>query len=165
VRYELALGQRPKPQERTALADLPQYYADMFGWEEMVAEVAAIYGKLTPDEKRHCVIYVRNYGEAAAIDFFGRRYGLPHATCAHNSYWYWLEPDQVMRAAIIMGDVGTLEGNLADLKGPGRFLEAGLAGTTRCEHGMPFENHRMIFVCRGPTFRFADIWEREKHFI
>jgi dolichyl-phosphate-mannose-protein mannosyltransferase len=165
VRYERALGHDPKPEERTALADLPQYYADMFGWEEMVEEVARIYGKLTPGEKQHCVIYVRNYGEAAAIDFFGRRYGLPHATCAHNSYWYWAEPAPVMRVAIVLGGSRTLEENVADLKGPGRFLEADLAGTTRCEHCMPFENHRMIFVCRKPTFRFADIWEHERHFI
>ena len=165
VRYEHALGQDPKPEERNALADLPQYYADMFGWEELAAKVADVYGKLTQDEQRHCVIYVRNYGEAAAIDFFGRRYGLPHATCPHNSYWYWAEPAPVVRAAIVMGHAGTLEANLEDLTGPERFLEADLAGTTRCEHCMPFENQRMIFVCRRPAFSFKDIWEHEKVFI
>jgi hypothetical protein len=32
VRYERALGQTPEPEEHEPLGDLPQYYADMFGW-------------------------------------------------------------------------------------------------------------------------------------
>jgi hypothetical protein len=137
----------------------------MFGWEELTGQVADIYRSLTPDEQRHVVIYARNYGEAAAIDFFGKRYGLPRATCPHNSYWYWASAVPDMRAAIVMGHVGTLEENLADLQGPGRFAKAELAATTRCEHCMPFENRRMIFVCRDPAFSFKDIWDHEKLFI
>src|SRR5262249_50100599 len=83
IGYEKALGLMPKAQERSAVAELPQYYADQFGWENMVSEVARVYAKLTPEEQARCVIYVRNYGEAAAIDFFGKKYGLPGALCAH----------------------------------------------------------------------------------
>ena len=52
----------------------------------MVDTVANVYRNLTHEEQLQCVIYVRNYGEAAAIDFFGKKYGLPNAQCAHNSY-------------------------------------------------------------------------------
>jgi hypothetical protein len=165
VRYERALGKTPKPEERSELGDLPQYYADMFGWEEFVAQIADIYRKLTPDEQAHCVIYVRNYGEAAAIDFFGKRYGLPHATCAHNNYWYWASPAPAMRVAIVLGGRRPLEENLKDLTGPGRFAKAELAATTSCEHCMPYESGRMLFLCREPSFTFDQIWEHEKHFI
>ena len=165
IRYEQALGVKPATDERDVMGDLPQYYADMFGWEEMVAKVAAVYERLTPDERQHTVIYVRNYGEAAALDFFGHRYGLPRATCAHNNYWYWGSGDPDMRVAIVFGDRRTLEDNLADLKGPGRFDDVSLAATTRCEHCRPFENGRMIFVCRGPHFTFEEIWPHERHFI
>jgi hypothetical protein len=165
IRYRQALGQTPKAEERQELGDLPQYYADMFGWEEMVAQVAEVYERFTPDEQRHCVIYARNYGEAAAIDFFGKRLGLPRAISPHNSYWFWGPGPDTMRVAIIFGDSETLEENLADLEGPGRFDEVTLAATTRCRHCMPFENNRMIFLCRGPHFTMREIWAGERDFI
>jgi len=99
------------------------------------------------------------------VDFFGRRYGLPKATCAHNNYWYWGPGDPEMRVAIVVGARRTLEDNLADLKGPGRFDEATLAATTHCEHCRPSENGLMIFICRGPHFTFQQIWPHERHFI
>ena len=165
IRYQQALGVKPTGGERDEMGDLPQVYADMFGWQEMVAQVADVYARLTPDERQHTVIYVRNYGEAAALDFFGRRYGLPKATCAHNNYWYWGPGDPDMRVAIVFGGRSTLEDNLADLKGPGRFDDVTLAATTKCEHCRPSENRRMIFVCRGPHFTFQEIWPHERHFI
>jgi dolichyl-phosphate-mannose-protein mannosyltransferase len=165
IRYQHALGVKPAGGERDAMGDLPQYYADMFGWEAMVAQVAAAYERLTPEERQHAVIYVRNYGQAAAIDFYGRRYGLPKATCAHNNYWYWGSGDPDMRTAIVVGGRRTLEDNLADLKGPGRFDEATLASTTHCEHCRPIENGLMIFICRGPHFTFKEIWAQERRFI
>jgi hypothetical protein len=165
IRYQQALDVKPGGDERDQMGDLPQYYADMFGWEAMVAQVAAAYERLTPDERLHTVIYVRNYGQAAAVDFFGRRYGLPKATCAHNNYWYWGPGDPEMRVAIVVGARRTLEDNLADLKDPGRFDEATLAATTHCEHCRPSENGRMIFICRGPHFTFQEIWPAERHFI
>jgi hypothetical protein len=163
VRYERALGQVPTPQERSPLGDLPQYYADMFGWEEMVAKVASVYESLTPDEQQHCVIYARNYGEAAAIDFFGGKYGLPRATAPHNSYWYWGTGVEPMRAAIVFGastDVGRSARDLQPY-----FDDVRLAAETDCRHCMPFENHRGIFVGRGPHFSFREIWPKERLFI
>ncbi len=165
VRYSRALGQTPKAEERHALADLPQYYADEFGWEAMVETVAGVWQRLTPEEREHAVIYVRNYGEAAAIDFFGRRYGLPRATCAHNNYWLWGPGDAQMTAAIVFANGGdSVEEALADLRGPTRFASAELAATTACTHCMPFENGRLIFLCRKPAFTFREIWAEERFF-
>ncbi len=165
IAFSKTLELSPKPEEHTTLADLPQYYADMFGWEEMVEQIANIYSTLTAEEKAHCVIYVRNYGEAGAIDFFGRRHGLPHALCPHNNYWLWGRGDHPMQVAIVFGTHYNLEENLADLQGPGRFAEVQLMATTRHPYAMPFENGRQIFLCRGPQFTFAQIWAEEKVFI
>jgi dolichyl-phosphate-mannose-protein mannosyltransferase len=163
VRYERALGLTPKAEERHDLSDLPQYYADMFGWEEMVAQVASIWRTLTPDEQRHTVIYARNYGEAGAIDFFGSHYGLPKATCAHNSYWYWGTGAEPMRVAIIFGAFRDIDRSVADLRG--YFDSANVAAITNCRHCMPYENRRAIVLCRGPHFTFRGIWPGERTFI
>lgn len=64
-------------------------YSDMLGWENMVKTVARVYGSLPDNKKRVCAIMTQNYGQAAAIDFFGPKYGLPKAISPHNSYWIW----------------------------------------------------------------------------
>jgi len=60
--------ERPQP--------LPSDFSDMHGWPALAAQVAGVYQSLPPGERAQAVIYAENYGEAAAIDFFGRQYGL-----------------------------------------------------------------------------------------
>jgi hypothetical protein len=137
----------------------------MFGWEEFVQKIAGIYNKLTPAEKEKCVILVRNYGEAGAVDFFGKKYGLPKAYCGHNSYWYWADLDKKFDIMIVLGSSRELDENLADLRRPNMFESVELAGVTECRYCMPFENGRMIFLCKGAKFTIRQIWPNEKSFI
>jgi hypothetical protein len=69
--------------------EFPPVFRDMIGWENMVASVAKDYNVLPDKQKAVCAILANNYGEAAAIDYYGSKYGLPKAICAHNSYWLW----------------------------------------------------------------------------
>ena len=163
VSYEHFLGITPQSEERSSLAELPQYYADQFGWKEFVDTMAAVYKKLTPEEQSRCFIYVRNYGEAAAVDFFGPKYGLPGAHSAHNSYWMWGPGERTGDIAIIVGNARTLQENLADLGRAYRSVE--LAATTRARYAMPYENGRMIFICKGMNTSFQAIWQSERFFI
>jgi 4-amino-4-deoxy-L-arabinose transferase-like glycosyltransferase len=165
IAYSQALGMAPRADERQALGALPQYYADQFGWRELAAQVVAIYQGLAPEERERTAIYMRNYGEAAAIDFFGRDAGLPPVLCPHNSYWFWGPGDRATRVAIIMGSSRDVEASRADLEAPGRCGELELAGVTECEHCMPYERGRPLFVCRDLGFDFREIWEGEREFI
>lgn len=79
ARYQAALGIAPRTEERQEMGVLPQQYADMFGWEEMAALVGEAYDRLTPEERAHCRVFGQNYGEAGAVDLFGRRRGWPPA--------------------------------------------------------------------------------------
>ncbi|HTY36159.1 MAG TPA: glycosyltransferase family 39 protein [Bacteroidota bacterium] len=163
IAYEAMLGIKPQAAERTALGALPQHYADQFGWEEMVAVIASAYQQLSPEEQAKCVIYVRNYGEAGAVDFFGWRYGLPNALCAHNSYWFWGPGERTGDVSIIIGGRSDLKGNLDDL---GQyFAHVELAATTHVDYCMPFEDHRQIFICKGFKYSFQKIWNHERFFI
>jgi hypothetical protein len=163
ISYQKLLGVAPRADERSALAELPQFYADMFGWEKMTTDVAKIYRTLTPEEQAECVIFVRNYGEAGAIDFFGKQYGLPNATCAHNNYWLWGPGQRTGRIAIIFGSRGTLDDNLSDLCHSYKHVE--LAGTTNANYCMPYENGRMIFICKEMNTTFQKIWPKERFYI
>jgi hypothetical protein len=162
VRYQYGLGMSPPREERGQTGDLPQYYADMFGWPEFVDSLATVYRSLAPDEQKECLIYVRNYGEAAAIEFFGRRYGLPQPACAHNNYWYWRPRGWNGRVAIVLGGHDTTESR-KDLE---RFFDNVTFGTmTRSQHAMPFESERPFFICRGAKFTLDQLWARDKAFM
>jgi hypothetical protein len=163
IRYQESLGRKPQWSERSEIGVLPQQYADEMGWEEMTAQVAGLYRRLTPEEQKDCWIYMRNYGEAGAIDFFGPKYGLPPATCAHNSYWYWGFPDWNGSAAIIFGTSHDIEENFRDLRS--HFEQVELGAVTRCDLAMPYENNRPIFICRRAKFSLRDIWASERFFI
>ena len=51
IAYEHATGAHPSTGERLELADLPQYYADQFGWREMAEVVGKAYQELPPEDK------------------------------------------------------------------------------------------------------------------
>ncbi len=163
IEYEKSLGFTPKAEERSSVGILPQGYADEFGWEDMVAGIARVYGTLTPEEKAQCVLYVRNYGEAGAIDFFGKKYGLPDALCAHNNYWLWGPGEKSGNVAIILGGSRTLQANLDDLTRAYEHVEPSFV--TDCRLCMPYENGRQFFICRGMRTTFQKIWLHERHYI
>ncbi len=162
ISYQKALGMTPPSGERNEIGVLPQHYADMFGWKEMAATVAGVYRSLTPEERADCVIYVRNYGQAGAVDFFGRELGLPRASCTHNSYWYWGPPEGGEKALIIFGFNSNVAENLSDLAPYFESVEH--AATFTCTYCMPYENNRPIFIGRRFKGSLEELWERDKHF-
>ena len=89
IKYAAFWGQEPSSDERHEMGKLPQHFADMHGWENMVATIARVYHTLTEEEKTKTAIFVNNYGEAGAIDYYREKFDLPRALCGHNSYWHW----------------------------------------------------------------------------
>lgn len=69
---------------------LPQDFADMLGWKEMTEKTVKAYATLSSDEKKHTVIFADNYGEAGAINYYGKKYGLPVTYSDNASFLYWL---------------------------------------------------------------------------
>jgi hypothetical protein len=141
IAYTRAMGLRPRAQERTGEGDLPQVFADMFGWEDLARRVARVYHALPPEERAKCAIFTNNYGQAGAIDFFGPRYGLPAAISPHNNYWLWGPRGFTGEVLIIVG--GSRNDPHSD------FRSVVLADATDCAHCMPYEDGAPIFLCRG----------------
>ena len=77
IRYQSAIGLAASSGENNDTGSLPQTFADRFGWEEMTDAVVEVYNQLSPEEKAKCVIVTGNYGEAGAIEYYGRDRGLP----------------------------------------------------------------------------------------
>jgi hypothetical protein len=104
LRYQTHLPfEVPKTEKSFAGAALPQYYADELPWPAMVEAVARVYHSLSPEEQAKTAIFGSNYGQAAAVDFFGPRYGLPKAISGHQSYFLWGPRDYTGEIVILIG--------------------------------------------------------------
>ena len=156
IRYAEALGIRPSTAENKELADLPQFYADMFGWKEKAEAVARVFHSLPKAEREKCAVLGDNYGRCGALDFFGRRLGLPPCISGHNSYWIWGPRGYDGEVLIVLG------GALEDKQEIFESVEA--AGEVSCRHCMPYENGLKIYVCRKLRITVPDLWARERHY-
>ncbi len=94
--YMQTLGMVPKATERGHGGSMPQHFADRFGWRQRAELVRRAYGLLSSEEQSRAVIIARNYGEAAAMEYYADALQLPPAVSFHNNYWLWgpgrLEP-------------------------------------------------------------------------
>jgi hypothetical protein len=129
----------------------------MFGWDDLVAQVARAYAMLTPEERAHAVVFGQNYGEAGAVDVLGRKLGLPRAISGHNNYYLWGPGSWDGQVLIIIG------GDEADNAAWFRSLEK--VGTWDHPYAMPYERGRGIYIGRGFKFPPREAWPKLKHFI
>ena len=149
IRYQKAIGIQPSQAEHQSTGPLPQYFADEFGWEQMIREAARAYYALSPEERARTAIFANDYGEASAIDFFGPRYGLPKAICAHQSYWFWGPRDYTGDIVIVLGSNGRGDReHFASVQDVGRVTDP---YSRRDEH---FD----IFLCRRLNANLQDAW-------
>lgn len=124
-------------------AQLPQHYADQFGWQEIVAETAVAYNRLSPAERPGCAIFAQDYGQAGAIDFFGPRYGLPPALSGHQSYWLWGPRGYSGNCMIVLDDT---QEKLETL-----FEHVEYVGIS-ADNPYALEREIPVFICRGAKF-------------
>jgi len=74
--------------------------AETIAWPRQVALVAREYHSLPPAQRATTTILTGNYGEAGAIDRYGRGSGLPPVYSGANNFWFWGPPPAQDRSAI-----------------------------------------------------------------
>jgi hypothetical protein len=156
IAYSAFIGIGPSNFESKELAQLPQFYADMFGWDNMAATVAGVYHALPAEEKSKTIVFARNYGEAGAIEYYKKKYDLPAVISSHNNYWLWGYGDDAAEVYIIIG--GERDDYIDS------FSSVEQAAVITCEHCMPYENDLPVYVCRGKTANLSERWEAMKHY-
>jgi len=152
--YLRLLGIQEVRPETRQMGNVPQIFADMLGWEELVTEVARVYAGLSPAERERAVIWGSYYGPAAAVDYFGPRYGLPRAISGHQNYFLW-GPGDADGGLII-----AVAFNAADLAPWCDRLE--LVAQVACEYCMPDRRTQPIHVCRGLKMPLREFWPQVK---
>ncbi|HSW56338.1 MAG TPA: glycosyltransferase family 39 protein [Ignavibacteriaceae bacterium] len=156
VEYQNAIGLKP-PSNEGHETELPQFYSDMFGWEDLAKNISKVYLSIPEAEREKTLVYCSNYGKAGAIEYFSKKYSLPAVICPHNSYWYWWPDDKKYTTVIIIG--GEIEEHLESLE------EVYEAGYHQTKYAMPYENNQKIFIGRGLKISLDEIRESNKIFI
>jgi hypothetical protein len=135
-------------------AALPQWYADQFGWQEIVDETAKAYNQLAPAERRDCGIFAQDYGQAGAIDFLGSPYGLPKSLSGHQTWFLWGPRGYSGQCMIVLDD------RYEVLK---KYWEQVDYVGTSSDNPYALEKEIPVFICRRARFgSLAELWPRLK---
>ena len=147
----------PVMEHAHARAALPQWYADQFGWNEIVAEAAVAYNRLAPSERADCGIFAQDYGQAGAIDFLGTRYGLPQSLSGHQTWWLWGPRGYSGNCLIVLDDRREVLERL--------WEQVEYVGTS-ADNPYALEKEIPVFICRRAKFAklgtLAALWPRLK---
>jgi hypothetical protein len=155
-RYLTATHLRPRPNEVEAIgAPLTQVFSDEMGWRQLEKQVAAAYWSLPAAERARTAIMTANYGEAAAIDVYGRADHLPPALCGQLQYYLW-------------GTHGYDGSSIIHVNGdPQRWASICTGTRMIAQFGgpyvMPYENGP-IFLCQGLHEPLAEAWTRFRRY-
>jgi hypothetical protein len=153
IAYQERLGFTPPATEKAhERAVLPHHFAWQFGWDEMVAAVAATYHAMPPEEQARVAIIGNSYGESGAVDLLGRKYGLPmKALGTAQSYWLWGPGDPGKDVLIVLGDRP---------EGLARWCgDVEVAAELSHPWTAVWEN-RPLLVCRRPRLSLAEMWPK-----
>lgn len=154
LRYQAFIDFRQIKEEDHTIGSVPQQYADMLGWDRMVLQTAQIYESLPPRQRARAAIWTENYGEAAAIDLLGKKYGLPEAISGHNTYYLWGPRGYDGSVVIAVGLPPSLTHAL--------FGSVRRVGMFEDPYVMPYQNHVAIDVCTRPRMPLREFWPRAK---
>ena len=135
------------------ILQLPQDYADMLGWKEQAEAVARVFQTLTPAERADAVLYGGNYGEAGALDLYGRRLDLPPVISLAGSFFNFGPGTRSGRVVILLG----VEPEEIDMLSC-RSVE--VAARVTNQWGVPEEQDVPVLVCREPSLTPEELWIR-----
>ncbi|HEY7486185.1 MAG TPA: glycosyltransferase family 39 protein [Streptosporangiaceae bacterium] len=140
----------------TSVVDLNYDAGETIGWPTYVRQIAAVYASLPAAQRSSAIVLGSNYGEAGAVDHFGRAYGLPYAYGVHNGYWYWGPPPAAATTAVAVGfDRQTLAPFCGTLR-----LAARLNNHLAVDND---EQTAPVWICSSLHDSWTVIWPRLRH--
>ena len=144
----------PVMEHSHARAALPQWFADQFGWQEIVDETAVAWNRLAPEERKDCGIFAQDYGQAGAIDFLGRHAGLPASLSGHQTWFLWGPRGYSGNCMIVLDDSRE---NLEQLWQHVDYVGASAANPYALEQQID------VYICQGKKFdSWPGVWPRIK---
>jgi hypothetical protein len=132
---------------------------EMIGWQDLTAQVSKIYQSIPESEKPHSAILVGNYGEAGALDLYGKQYNLPSVISGGNSMWYRGYGDPEPETVIVVGFESAYAGHF--------FKSCESRGIVKNSYNVKNEessHHTGLFICREPRQPWSTMWQQMQWF-
>ena len=132
---------------------------EMVGWQDLTAQVAAIYESIPESEKTQTVILAGNYGEAGALELYGKQYHLPRVISGSNSLWYRGYGEPEPKTLIMVGFESSYATNF--------FSSCKYADTVTNSYHVKNEEtsfHNSIYICRDPRHPWEEMWQEMQWF-
>lgn len=154
--YQRALDVRTLKMEKHPTGRVPQQFADQLGWDELEATIARVVDELPTNERATAAILTGDYGQAAALDFLGRRDALPPAISGHNQYYLW--GPQGEHAVVVA--VGVPQAVLAR-----EYDSIERVATYRSTFVLPQNSNLGVYLCRRPRIPLVRFWPQLQRYI
>lgn len=140
----------PMRNEQNGYYPIPQDYMDMTGWKELAELANVAYKRLDSLQQKQCILFANNYGQAGALDFYGKKYHLPSPICLNDSYIFWA-PDSVNATNFIITDKQL--GSIPELFNT--FTEVGTIKNNYFR-----ENGLKVYLCQDPKPLFGNFFKK-----
>ncbi|GGZ26494.1 hypothetical protein GCM10010387_19760 [Streptomyces inusitatus] len=125
------------------------------GWPRMVEQTEAAYRALSEEDRSRAVILTENFGEAGALDRYGR--GLPEVYSGHNELHAWGPPPDSADVVVAVGvDRSRLTADFTSCETVDHIDNR--LGIDNPEQGVP------ITVCHGPKKPWRTLWPAYRHY-
>ncbi|MEU6646070.1 glycosyltransferase family 39 protein [Saccharomonospora sp. NPDC046836] len=128
---------------------------EQVGWPEFTATVAGAWREIPAAERASAVVFTSNYGQAGAIERYGREHGLPRPYSGHMSYADWGPPPDAQDGPVVL--VG----------GSAMAAFTGCRVVAVHDNGIGLDNdeqHTRIVICESPTRPWSQLWPLLRHF-
>jgi len=146
-----SIGYVPVRWEDGKVHELPQDWADMIGWRELGSIVTRTYQGMGQSDRKGCTIYAENYGQAAAIAYYGKPKGLPEPVCFIESFLFWA-PDNLKTGSLIYVNEDPTEMKI--------FFDS-VKEVGRIENPYSRESGLPVFLCTGPHSDFGPFYTKK----
>jgi hypothetical protein len=120
----------------------------MTGWKEIGEEVSDIYISLGEENRNNCDIFCNHYGQAGAVMFYGKAFGVPQPISFNGSFLYWA-PDNLGKDFMIWVHSDQGSDINPDTLLPQFFKRVELRATINNKYFR--ENGTRIYLCESPT--------------
>jgi hypothetical protein len=155
--YERAIGlSRPAPPDGKRHLINP-IFADQLGWKTMTQTVSGAYWSLPAAQRRITAVFADRYAYAAALDYYGPRYGLPTVISPNNSYYLWGTRgyDGLSVLAVGATDYPLLRRWFGSVR---------QIAVYRNDYRWILEGPLPIYICTQPRVPLATMWPALKYF-
>jgi hypothetical protein len=131
--------------------------ADQIGWPDYVRQIGEVYASLPPDQQQRAVLIASNYGEAGALDKYGR--GLPPVYSGHNELYNYGPPPDARTLAVVVSEAP--ESVVSATLGPCE-LRVYLRNSAGIENEET--ENAAVYVCPELPAPWHTLWPRMQHF-